>query len=186
MRSTPLSVFLDFEASSLGRHGFPVEIAWVFETGEAESYLIRPAEGWTEWAPEAEAVHHIPREMLDREGRHAEAVAARAVAVLTGHRLYASAPSWDGQWLSKLLRGGGQPRHALRLRDTEEAQREVALSVLGHLPDAERDRAVDQILREVREAAPKDPAHRALADARAELALWQEVRRRAERLARAG
>jgi hypothetical protein len=173
-----LSVFLDFEASSLGKHGFPIEVAWVFETGEAETHLIRPAEGWTEWAAEAEAVHGIPRGKLDREGRPAEEVASRAIEVLTGHRLYASAPSWDGQWLSKLLRGGGKPRHALRLRDTEEAQRKVALAVLADTPD--REGLVRRVLEEARAAAPKDPAHRALDDARAELKLWRDVRRRAE------
>lgn len=41
-------VFLDSEASSLDRKGFPIEVAWVFENGDEESHLIRPAEGWTE------------------------------------------------------------------------------------------------------------------------------------------
>jgi hypothetical protein len=174
----PLSVFLDFEASSLGKHGFPIEVAWVFETGDAESHLIRPAEGWEDWAAEAEAIHGIPRERLEREGRPAAEVAARAIEALSGHHLYASAPSWDGQWLSKLLRGGGRPRHALRLRDTEEAQHQVALAILGTAPD--REALVRRVLEEARAAAPKDPAHRALDDARAELALWRDVRRRAE------
>ena len=92
-----LVVFLDFEASSLGRKGFPVEVAWVFETGEEEAHLIRPAEGWTEWAASAEAVHGIPRGLLEREGAPAAEVARRALEALSGHRLYASAPSWDGQ-----------------------------------------------------------------------------------------
>lgn len=181
-RAGALHVFLDFEASSLGRHGVPVEVAWVFETGEAEAHLIRPAEGWTDWSAEAEAVHGIPRDLLLREGRPAKEVAARAVAVLRGHRLFASAPSWDGQWLSRLLRAGGQPRHALRLRDTEEAQREAAQAVLAAagLAAPEREAAVQRALREALEAAPRHPAHRALPDARAELALWQDVRRRAE------
>ena len=64
-------VFLDFEASSLARRGFPIEIAWVFETGEAESHLIRPAADWTEWSAEAESIHGIPRASLERDGRPA-------------------------------------------------------------------------------------------------------------------
>ena len=56
-----LAVFLDFEASSLGRKGFPIEVAWVFETGEEEAHLIRPAEGWTEWDASAEAIHRNSR-----------------------------------------------------------------------------------------------------------------------------
>jgi hypothetical protein len=38
-----VKVFLDFEASSLRKNGFPIEIGWVFENGAAESHLIRPA-----------------------------------------------------------------------------------------------------------------------------------------------
>jgi hypothetical protein len=180
-----LAVFLDFEASSLARRGFPIEIAWVFETGEAEAHLIRPAEDWTEWAAEAEAVHRIPRTLLERQGRPVEEVARRAVEALTGHRLYATAPSWDGQWLSRLLRAGGLPRHALRLRDTEEAQAEAVAAALeaAGLPPEERRRLQDGVLKDARRAAEKRPAHRALEDARRELALWLEVRRRAEEAA---
>ncbi|MEK1875915.1 MAG: transcriptional regulator, partial [Rhizobium altiplani] len=35
-------VFLDFEASSLSKHSYPVEIAWVFEDGRSRSFLIKP------------------------------------------------------------------------------------------------------------------------------------------------
>lgn len=178
-----LVVFLDFEASSLGRKGFPIEVAWVFETGEEEAHLIRPAQGWTEWAASAEAVHRIPRDLLDREGTPAAEVARRALEALSGHCLYASAPSWDGQWLSRLLRAGGLPRHALRLRDTEEARAEAVASVLeaaGVSPD-ERQRLADPILREAqRRARDAQPAHRALDDARRERDVWLDVRRRAE------
>jgi hypothetical protein len=38
-------VFLDFEASSLARHSYPIEVAWVFEDGASEAHLIRPAPG---------------------------------------------------------------------------------------------------------------------------------------------
>ena len=53
-------------------------------------------------------------------------LARRMVEVLAGHDLTASAPSWDGKWLSALLRAADIPRHTLRLRDTEEVQRETA------------------------------------------------------------
>jgi hypothetical protein len=187
--SAPRVVFLDFEASSLGKRGFPVEVAWVFETGEAESHLIRPAPDWTEWSAEAEAVHGIARARLQAEGRPAAEVARRALEVLSGHRLFASAPSWDGQWLSRLLRGGGLPRHALRLRDTEEARAEAAAAALAAaaLPAEERARTLAAILEEVaRRAAAATPEHRALGDARRELALWREARRMAAEAAAGG
>jgi hypothetical protein len=106
---------------------------------------------------------------------------------LTSHELYASAPSWDGQWLSKLLRAAGLPRHALRLRDTEEARRHAVFTTLenaGVPVDARRD-VLDDILEAARHAAAAEPpAHRALDDARRELRLWRDVGRRAEEAAR--
>jgi hypothetical protein len=181
-----LAVFLDFEASSLGRKGFPIEVAWVFETGEEEAHLIRPTEDWTEWDASAEAVHRITRELLEREGKPAVEVARRALEALSGHRLYASAPSWDGQWLSRLLRAGGLPRHALRLRDTEEARAEAVLAALeaADVPPDARRRLADPILSEAqRRAKDEQPAHRALDDARCERDLWSDARRRAEEIA---
>ena len=105
-----MHVFLDFEASSLGKTSYPIEVAWVFEDGRGEAHLIRPAEGWTDWDARAEAIHHIPQAALQRDGSPVEVVAARMIAVLTGHDLYASAPSWDGKWLSTLLRAARLPR----------------------------------------------------------------------------
>ena len=181
-----LTVFLDFEASSLGRKGFPIEVAWVFETGEEEAHLIRPADDWTEWDASAEAVHRIPRDLLDREGKPAAEVAQRMLEALSGHRLYASAPSWDGQWLSRLLRAGGLPRHALRLRDTEEARAEAVAAALeaAGVVLGERQRLAGPILDEAqRHAKDSQPAHRALEDARRERDIWLDVRREAQEAA---
>lgn len=61
-------VFLDFEASSLGRHGFPIEVGWAGEDGSAESHLIRPAPSWEDWAESAERVHAISLERLRQDG----------------------------------------------------------------------------------------------------------------------
>lgn len=174
-------VFLDFEASSLGKRGFPVEVGWAAEDGSEESHLIRPAPGWDDWSEEAEGIHGLTRETLEREGEPHDAVARRMVAVLTGHALYASAPSWDGQWLSRLLRAAGLPRHALRLRDTEEAQREAVLAALAEAGVPAEQQAglayeiLSAALAEAEQAGP--PAHRALADARQELERWRELRR---------
>jgi hypothetical protein len=177
-------VFLDFEASSLGKHGYPIEVAWIFATGEEESHLIRPGEAWTDWAADAEAIHGISRERLMAEGTLVEEVGRRMVAVLTGHSLYATAPSWDGQWMSKLLRAAGLPRHALRLQDTDVAHREAATEVLraAGVPADLHEALAQEILVEARHNDDQmgAPAHRALADARRERQVWQDIRRRAE------
>nr|WP_184089886.1 transcriptional regulator [Sphingomonas xinjiangensis] len=173
-----MRVFLDFEASSLSKHSYPIEVGWVFEDGTSEAHLIRPAPEWTEWDPEAEAIHHITRAQLERDGTPYDAVAARMVAVLSGHDLFASAPSWDGKWLSTLLRAAGLPRHGLRLRDSDDLLLETAREGLRERMAADRleEEAANLVaLCEVRRSGAP-PAHRALADAQEEHAHWLAVR----------
>ena len=176
--------FLDFEASSLGKASYPIEVAWVLADGTGESFLIRPAPAWTDWAPEAEAVHGIPRARLVREGVPHDWVALHMLTTLRDVPLHASAPSWDGQWLSRLLRAAGLPRHALRLKATAEAQRRVILDVLaagGYAPER-RDAVANRLLSELRQAKAADaaPEHRALPDARREWRRWRQARELAE------
>jgi len=99
------------------------------------------------------------------------------IAELTGHDLLASAPSWDGKWMSTLLRAANLPRHSLRLRDSDDAHREAAMTILGPAfpPDRLED-VIAQVLAQT-EARPdhQQPAHRALADAEDERARWLAV-----------
>ncbi len=176
-------VFLDFEASSLAKRSFPIEVGWVFEDGRSEAHLIRPAPGWDDWDADAERIHGISRPSLDEKGAPFDDVARRMVEVLAGHDLLGSAPSWDGKWLSALLRAAGFPKHTLRLRDTDEAQRETATAVLAGAvaPDAiEREVEDVIVLTGVRERHGP-PAHRALADAEEERQRWIAVRAEALR-----
>lgn len=177
-------VFLDFEASSLAKRSYPIEVAWIFEDGRSESHLIRPAPGWTDWDPAAEAIHHIDRSLLFREGADHGVVACRMLEALTGHDLLASAPSWDGKWLSALLRAAGLPRHSLRLRKSDDARCEAARAILSPaLPHSELDAAIADVLGACVTRDPGSAAHRALPDAEAERACWLAVRDAAERLA---
>ncbi|WP_245582435.1 transcriptional regulator [Neorhizobium lilium] len=169
-------VFLDFEASSLRKDSYPIEIAWVFEDGRSTTRLIRPTPEWTDWSYEAEKIHGITRGLLMAQGIAVEDVAEEMLRELAGHDLFASAPSWDGKWLSTLLRGAGHPRHALRLAKSDEAFATAARDIMGEtVPDKE----IRQLVREVIAATepPVSPAHRALPDAQLELERWQKVRR---------
>jgi hypothetical protein len=179
-----MRVFLDFEASSLSDDSYPVEVGWVGEDGSTECHLIRPAAGWTEWSPQAEATHKITRERLFTEGEPAEAVARRALEQLSPHDVFVTAPSWDGKWMSVLLRAGGLPRHALRLKNADEAHQAAAAEILRRrLGEAEIDPLAAELLAQARLSCEIGrPRHRALADAEAELALHQEVRRLAEEM----
>lgn len=171
-----MRVFLDFEASSLGKDSYPIEVGWVTEDGREADYLIRPAPTWTEWDPLAEAMHGISREVLLRKGTPHEVVCDRLVELFADNVVYASSPSWDGKWLSVLLRAAGRPRHLLRLRDTEETFVEAARNRLGPRAD---ENAVADAIAAARAAVDAQPAtHRAIADARREWAIWRAVARK--------
>ncbi|MBS9719524.1 transcriptional regulator [Tianweitania sp. BSSL-BM11] len=174
-------VFLDFEASSLSKKSYPIEVAWVTESGEAFTSLLRPIRDWTDWSADAEQIHGLSRERLRDEGQPANEVAHLMVKALKGHDLYASAPSWDGKWLSVLLRAAGLPRHALRLRRSDDAFSEGIRRILGSQAAPGQ---VAQLVEEViRDTEPAQPAHRALDDARLELHRWHKARERARMLA---
>jgi hypothetical protein len=176
-----MRVFLDFEASSLGDDSYPIEVGWVFEDGREEDHLIRPAPAWTDWDEEAEAMHGISREALEAGGEPHEAVARRVLDELSTHAVYVSAPSWDGKWLSVLLRAGGFPRHAMRFRDSDEAMMEAATAGLApSIPASDLDAAAADLVESVRrKAAARPVSHRALDDARQERDLWLEISQQA-------
>lgn len=168
-----MHVFLDFEASSLNsKKSFPVEVGWVLEDGAGQSHLIRPAPHWTDWDAEAEAVHGISREQLEREGEDVAVVCDRVVSLFAGNEVHCSAPSWDGHWLSMLLRAAGRPRHLVRMTDTAVAFEAAARQRLG-TDDRE---AIAALIASVLAAAEGWPvAHRAEPDARREWRIWREI-----------
>jgi hypothetical protein len=176
--------FIDFEASSLNDDGYPIEVGWVFADGRSEAHLIKPAAGWLDWDAGAEALHRISRSMLQAGTPH-DAVARRIVEVLAGHAVYASAPSWDGKWLSVLLRAAKLPRHALRLKDSDEAHFEAAAQVLRAVVEPDRlEAVVAGLIEQARDAVGQDPVrHRALADAERERRIWLEIGRLAREMA---
>jgi hypothetical protein len=177
-----MRIFLDFEASSLSHDSYPIEIGWAAEDGSSEAHLIRPAPDWTDWDPSAEAIHGISLQRLITEGEPHDEVARRALEALKPHEVYVSAPSWDGKWMSVLLRAAGLPRHALRLRDSADAHLAAAAEALaGRRPEEEIAGLALWLAAQARRGATSvPPAHRALADAQAELEIWREARRLAE------
>lgn len=166
--------FIDFEASSLAKRSYPIEVAWVFEDGREEAHLIHPEPDWIDWDAQAQAIHGIARETLLREGEPAARVAVRMVLALDGHELVASAPSWDGKWLGALLRAGNQPRHRIRLGSSSALRRRSAAELLArNLPPQEATQRAEVLVAALdAQQARAVPAHRALADAREERARW--------------
>jgi hypothetical protein len=167
--------FLDFEASSLDKHSYPIEIAWVFEDSRSRSLLIRPTPTWVDWSEDAESIHGISRDLLATEGKSVVFVVREMLEALSDHELHASSPSWDGKWLSLLLRAGGIPRHALRLRKSDDLFIEVATDILQRAGIENVD--VPALVSDVISLSePAIPAHCALPDARLELERLRLVR----------
>jgi hypothetical protein len=176
--------FLDFIASSTGRNSFPIEVAWVFEDGRSRSALIKPAPNWRDWSAGAEAKHGISKETLRHKGVPIPQIADEMVDTLSGHELFASAPSWDGRLLRALLRAGGLFRRALTLRNSEEAFALAVRQVLGDdRPDSEIYAIVERVICESK--ALRRPVQHALGDARLELERWKAAKAAAARLANA-
>ena len=174
-------VFLDFEASSLSDYSYPIEIGWAGEDGSTEQHLIRPAPGWTDWSATAESVHRIERDQLLAEGEPHDQVARRTLEALAPHEVFVTAPSWDGKWMSVLLRSAGLPRHALRLKDADEAHLRTISQTLGsRLPPSETARLAPRLIAHARRRVEGPVLHRALGDAEAELRVWREIAALAE------
>ena len=94
---------MDLEASGFGDQSYPIEVAWCDDTGTINRLLIKPTvPAWTWWSDEAEAVHGIDRDRLQRNGWDPEFVIAEINRDLAGRTVYTDAPDFDGAWLTKL------------------------------------------------------------------------------------
>jgi hypothetical protein len=155
---------LDFEASGLGDKGFPIELGIVAVTsGQSWEWLIRPTDGWLSrdaWEPEAQVVHGLSLDDLQRDGLTVQQVAAELCAVVMGKRLYSDCTAKDGKWLSELYDAAGTDLSGRAvLEDFEKFAWQLAGSS-GRRPDIAYVKAET-------EAWTKFPiTHRALADAR--------------------
>ena len=185
--------FVDLEASSLLPGSYPIEIAWVDETGAGESHLIRPEPDWTDWDFNSQGVHGISRDQLVAEGRPAADVARRAAEVLIGQEAYSDAPGWDSGWLDTLLEAGDIPSEPrIRLLADGQAHSAACRPLLAGLPPPDRidygpRRAlrylqISSIIRAAHdeEAARGPKIHRALADAEGLWRTWMGVKQRVD------
>lgn len=111
--------FLDFEASSLGRDSYPVEVAFSDGSGAIQSYLIARAHGWIDWDDVSESIHGISRDKLDQGGIQPFAVLDRMNVALDGQTVYCDDAEYDGMWLDRLVKAAGSPVR-FDLRDIRE------------------------------------------------------------------
>ncbi len=152
LRERPL-LFLDFEASSLTRYSWPVEIGYAWIAGgqvRSRATLIAPRPDWSmaDWSEVSARVHGIPLAAI-RAGEPADVVAAETDG-FAGFEVVSENPAWEQRWLDR-LRAGRRPRievrplrSALRARLDDAATGAVASALFRSAaphragPDAER------------------------------------------------
>ncbi len=127
MNTTALSfqrfAFLDFEASSLDRNSWPIEVglSWIDDSHEIQTFesLIRPAPHWPEeaWSQASALVHNIPRSELET-APHVEVVAESLLKALGGRIALSDAPPFERRWLDQLLGAAGVTSH-VQIEDFE-------------------------------------------------------------------
>jgi hypothetical protein len=143
---------IDFEASGFGRGSYPIEVGFVLPDGESDCMLIQPVDAWQHWDPEAESLHHISRDMLERFGHPVSEVVDRLEARLSGRTVYTDGWGHDYSWLASLY-------HAARRKVGFRLESLQALLSEDEMAAWDRTKAVVE-----REAALE--RHRASADAR--------------------
>lgn len=100
--------FLDFEASSLDRNSWPIEVglSWIDDRREIQTFesLIRPALEWSEeaWSQASALVHNIPRSEL-ATALHVEVVAEGLLKALDGRIALSDASPFERHRLDQLL-----------------------------------------------------------------------------------
>jgi len=97
-----IPIILDIEASGFGRGSYPIEVGIAMPDTSAHCYLIKPQPDWTHWEQDAEAMHGISRETLERFGHGVDFVANQLSRFLKGKTAYSDAWSNDNSWLARL------------------------------------------------------------------------------------
>ncbi len=98
-----LPMFIDVEASGMGRGSYPIEVGFVDESGRGTCSLIRPFADWTHWDEKAEQLHGITRTTLEHHGRPAVQVAMGLNRRLAGRTLYSDGWGMDQSWIGLLF-----------------------------------------------------------------------------------
>lgn len=104
--------FLDFEASSLDRDSWPIEVglSWIDERHEVQTFesLIRPVGSWPEasWSGASALVHNIPRWHLDTAPK-VDIVSKGLLEALDGRIALSDCPRWEQYWLDRLFAAAG-------------------------------------------------------------------------------
>ena len=98
-----IPTILDIEASGFGKGSYPIEVGLAMPDSALHCYLIKPQPDWHHWDLDAESMHHISRDTLERFGRDVNFVARQLNNYLQGSTVYSDAWSNDSVWLARLF-----------------------------------------------------------------------------------
>ena len=143
-------IFYDVEASSLSASSFPIEVGWaeVLVDGSVRSkaMLIRPADGWVDWAEQAERIHGISRGQLEELGRPATEVVEELDVAFGDDTVLSDNPAWEVMWTDRLYLAAGRERpwrigNAIALLRATAASSSDDFWLSAHLEDTRLHRA---------------------------------------------
>lgn len=103
-------ICLDLEASGLGPHSYPIEVAWKSSLdNRSDNFLINPdsAIEWDYWDDFAEEMHGICRTELVRDGISVKTACERMNQALSGQIVLSDAWDFDHFWLCRLFEQTG-------------------------------------------------------------------------------
>lgn len=102
-----IPIVLDIEASGFGQGSYPIEIGVAMSDGGAHCYLIQPQSDWNHWEQQAENLHQITRQTLQRFGWDVRHVARQLNRFLAGKTVYSDAWGYDSAWMALLFDRAG-------------------------------------------------------------------------------
>ena len=103
-------LILDIEASGFGAQSYPIEVGLAMQNDKRYCRLIKPQKNWRFWSDEAQSVHGITRELLEKKGEHAVKVAGELNKLLAGRTVYSDAWVVDEPWVIKLFEAANVER----------------------------------------------------------------------------
>lgn len=103
MENTLIPIIIDIEASGFSKGSYPIEIGLVLPNGSSYCYLIQPYDDWTHWEVEAENLHRLSRETVERFGMDGAYVAKQLNKHLANETVYTDAWNYDSSWLGLLF-----------------------------------------------------------------------------------
>lgn len=102
-RVNAVPIILDVEASGFGAQSYPIEVGVIKQNGDRYCSLIKPHKSWSHWDNEAQSLHGISRELLQKKGRDIGEICTELNQFLFNQTAYSDGWVVDNPWLIKLF-----------------------------------------------------------------------------------